>query len=239
MSSTIAIAKRRGRRPLGVRAAASASTPNAKATSVAIGIPHPWAPGPPRTTTTKNSAGTAIPVAAAITGSSAARGRRSSPVVSSRLISRPATRKKRAIRPSLIQKWRSPETTRSPTPTEIGRASNEKYEPVPRRVDPPERHDDRTQEDHTARSGCLEEFLERAQKATRDRTVGPRPRGLDLGVLPGAGALVHVGTSLADQSSRHAIRFGTASYPTRFAFRGPTSSGVWNVVGRRVASAPL
>ena len=48
-------------------------------------------------------AGTITPPMAATAGRAAARGSRSSPVTSSRLISRPMTKKKMAIRASLIQ----------------------------------------------------------------------------------------------------------------------------------------
>ena len=47
MSSAIASAARNTFRPLGTRGPSSASTPSANAMSVAIGTPHPAAPGPP------------------------------------------------------------------------------------------------------------------------------------------------------------------------------------------------
>src|SRR3546814_20268853 len=78
----------------------------AKAMLVAAGIAEPFASaGLPRATKRKMQAGTSMPAAAAITG----RRRRSQverrPSTNSLLISRPTSRKKIAIRPSLIHKW--------------------------------------------------------------------------------------------------------------------------------------
>jgi hypothetical protein len=53
--------------------------------------------------TKKNSAGTTMPPMAAATGSVALRNDESSPTTSSRLTSRPTTKKKITISPSLIQ----------------------------------------------------------------------------------------------------------------------------------------
>ena len=73
--------------------------------SVADGMAHPrrTPSAPPRFTSTKNSAGTAIPPTAAATGSAARRGSRRSPATNSRLSSRPATKKKIASSPSAAQ----------------------------------------------------------------------------------------------------------------------------------------
>jgi hypothetical protein len=73
--------------------------------SVAIGIPHPRAPAPPRFAIAYSAAGSSMPPIAAASGSAAWRGDESSPICSSRLISSPTSRKNTAIRPSLIQKW--------------------------------------------------------------------------------------------------------------------------------------
>jgi hypothetical protein len=107
MSSTMASVRRKGRRVAGARRAATVSTPRAKAMSVAIGIPHPRAPSPPTFTRRYRPAGTTIPPTAASTGRAAARGSRSSPIVNSRLISRPTTRKNRVISPSFTAPRRS------------------------------------------------------------------------------------------------------------------------------------
>ncbi len=52
MSSTMASARRNGRRSAGARAAANVSTARANAMSVAIGTPHPRMPGVPTFNTT-------------------------------------------------------------------------------------------------------------------------------------------------------------------------------------------
>jgi len=83
--------------------------------SVAIGTPQPAAPGPPALTAAYSAAGTAMPAAAATTGRAAPRQVRSSPTTSSRLISRPTTRKNRVMRPSLTQWRRSVSRVRRPS----------------------------------------------------------------------------------------------------------------------------
>ena len=85
--------------------------------SVAMGIPHPSTPAPPAFTARKITAGTIMPPRAAMPGSTAADRSRSSPATSSRLISRPTTKKKMAIRPSLTQWTRSSLMRKSPKAT--------------------------------------------------------------------------------------------------------------------------
>ena len=80
-----------------------ATTPATIAMSVAIGIPHPRDPLPPAFSMAKITAGAIIPPNAAMTGSAACFGSRSSPWVTSRLISSPATKKNSTIARSLIQ----------------------------------------------------------------------------------------------------------------------------------------
>ena len=89
--------------------------PTAKAMSVAMGMPHPRAPSPPTLKAAKMSAGRIMPPSAATIGSAAARGSRSSPVTISRLISRPATKKNSAIRPSLTASCRVSSRWNEPT----------------------------------------------------------------------------------------------------------------------------
>jgi hypothetical protein len=71
--------------------------------SVAIGTPHPRAPGPPALNARKISAGTARPPMAAAIGKAARRTDASSPINSSRLISSPTSRKNTTISPSFTQ----------------------------------------------------------------------------------------------------------------------------------------
>ena len=77
----------------------TASTANAKAMSVAVGIAHPFGPVPPAITRYSN-AGAIIPPTAAATGTTARCGSRRSPATNSRLSSNPATKKKIANNPS-------------------------------------------------------------------------------------------------------------------------------------------
>jgi hypothetical protein len=79
--------------------------PTAKAVSVAMGMPQPWTSGVPPVNAVNINAGISMPPsAAAIIGMDWSR-LFSSPTSSSRLISRPSTKKNRLIMPSLIQ-WR-------------------------------------------------------------------------------------------------------------------------------------
>ena len=103
-SSMTAIDSSSTRTPDGRPEPAMASTPSAKAMSVATGIAHapPSAASPPETRY-RHEGGQTMPPAAANTGSAAARMPASSPTVSSRLTSIPATKKKTASRPSATQ----------------------------------------------------------------------------------------------------------------------------------------
>ena len=107
-------------RPRGTREPSSASTPSANAMSVAIGMPQPELPRPPPTMSAKMAAGRMAPPAAATMGSVAFLTVLSSPTSSSRLISTPTTRKKMAIRPSLIHSSSGLVSTDSPMPTVMG-----------------------------------------------------------------------------------------------------------------------
>lgn len=69
--------------------------------SVAIGMPHPRVVPVEALIATNSSAGTTMPPIAAATGTAAVRGSDNSPSTSSRLISRPTTKKNTVIRPSL------------------------------------------------------------------------------------------------------------------------------------------
>jgi hypothetical protein len=103
MSSTIATASRKSRSDDGTDRLTSAITLSAKAMSVAMGIPQPRDASPGGFTARNSAAGMSMPPTAARTGSAAARGSRSSPTVSSRLISRPTTKKNNVIKPSFTQ----------------------------------------------------------------------------------------------------------------------------------------
>lgn len=92
MSSTTASDSSRTRTPAGSERATSARTPRAKAMSVATGIAQPReAPSAPPATAKNTSAGMIMPPTAAIIGRAAERRSASSPTVSSRLTSTPAT----------------------------------------------------------------------------------------------------------------------------------------------------
>ena len=85
-------------------------------------------PSPPRLKPTKISAGKITPPAAANTGNAAFLAEESAPLDTSRLISRPTSRKKIAIRPSLIQRISALESAQSPTPIVNGVDHNAAYE---------------------------------------------------------------------------------------------------------------
>ena len=74
----------------------------AKAMSVAVGMPHPLAASVPWLKAVKMIAGTSMPPAAASTGRIACRIEESCPQTISRLISSPTEKKKKTIRPSLM-----------------------------------------------------------------------------------------------------------------------------------------
>ena len=105
MSSITATPSRKATSAVGTRRPRAASAHSAKATSVAIGMPQPREPASPPITARKIKAGRTIPPIAANTGSRAACRVESSPTSSSRFTSRPTTKKKIAIRPSLTR-WR-------------------------------------------------------------------------------------------------------------------------------------
>ena len=117
MSSAIARASRNSLSHDGARVPSMATTPVTIAMSVAIGMPQPFDPSPPALKIAKIAAGTIMPPSAPTIGSAACFGSRSSPCVTSRLISRPATKKNSTMPRSLIH---SPSVSRSacsPTPT--------------------------------------------------------------------------------------------------------------------------
>ncbi len=94
----------------------SAITPRAKAMSVATGTPHPAIPSPPQFTAAYIPAGTTMPPRAATTARAASLGAESSPVRTSRFISSPTRKKKRAISPSLTQCSKDSSNSRPATP---------------------------------------------------------------------------------------------------------------------------
>ena len=86
--------------------------PSAKAVSVDIATPQPWAESVPPLIARKIATGTIIPPIPASTGSARRRRSRSSPTSNSRRTSSPTTRKKKVIRPLLTQSrrlWEMPE----------------------------------------------------------------------------------------------------------------------------------
>ena len=123
MSSKMARAVTKTTSARGTRPRSSVSTPTQKAMSVAMGMPHPGAPGPPALKARNRAAGTTIPPTAATAGSAACGKVRSSPWTSSPLISIPTTKKNSVIRPS-ITSWSSEKrATTPPIPTVTGVAN--------------------------------------------------------------------------------------------------------------------
>jgi hypothetical protein len=116
-SSMMARVRRNSLAVAGTREPSRARIPSAKAVSVATGTPQPRAPSPPPLRARKTAAGTSMPPTAARAGAAVRRGRRSSPVASSRLISRPTTKKNSVISPSLTQWRRSSVMASPPIPT--------------------------------------------------------------------------------------------------------------------------
>ena len=121
MSSAIASDSRKIFNPEGTRLPSSARKPTTKAMSVAIGIPQPLRPGPEPASNTYTPAGASMPPSAPSTGRAALRGSRSSPCTISRLISRPTTKKKIVINPSLIQNSSGSCRANWPMPTVVGK----------------------------------------------------------------------------------------------------------------------
>ena len=126
-SSTTARLSRKIFNDGGTRFPSRARTPSAKAMSVAIGMPQPLEPTLPALAAVKMSAGRTIPPTAAIAGSAATRRSRKSPVTSSRLISRPTTRKNRAISASLTKCCRSSWIPMDPIRISTELCQNRKY----------------------------------------------------------------------------------------------------------------
>lgn len=116
MSSTTATPVRNTRSGSGTRRPSARRQPSAKAMSVAIGTAHPRCSSGSGTRARNTSAGTTIPPSAAPAGTSAWRTDRSSPDTISRFSSRPTTRKKIAIRKSLIQRISGLLSAKPPAP---------------------------------------------------------------------------------------------------------------------------
>jgi hypothetical protein len=102
-SSTTAIVSMNARSRSGKRGPTSASMPRAKAVSVDIAVPQPWADPCPALAARKIAIGTSMPATPAASGSVSRRRSRSSPMSNPRRASRPTTKKKNVIRPLLIQ----------------------------------------------------------------------------------------------------------------------------------------
>ena len=102
-SSTMARAAKNILIEVGTRLPNAATMAKAKAMSVAMGMPQPCWLGFPELKSKKMAAGTNMPPNAANTGIAAFLMEESSPSINSRLISKPTTKKKMAIKPSLIQ----------------------------------------------------------------------------------------------------------------------------------------
>ena len=122
-SSTTAMVDSSSFMPIGTREPSSASTPSAKAMSVAVGTAQPriacaswWF------SATNSSAGTATPAAAHTIGSTSCARVASWPLSASRLISSATSRKNTAIRPSLIHSSSGLAISNAPTRTCTGSA---------------------------------------------------------------------------------------------------------------------
>ena len=94
-----------------------ASAPTRKAVSVEITTPHAWASSPVGLNSRNTAAGIIRPAAAATTGTAALDRSVSSPMLNSRVTSKPTMKKKKVISPSLtrcltvISKWWTPTVT--------------------------------------------------------------------------------------------------------------------------------
>ena len=115
MSSMTVSVSRRIRSCVDTAGPTRASTPSRKAVSVPITTPHPRASSPPGLIARKIAAGTSIPPMPATRGTASRLRSVSSPTASSRRTSRPITKKKTTISPSLTQWWRSIEIPRPPS----------------------------------------------------------------------------------------------------------------------------
>ena len=101
-SSATASAVRKILSDTGTRLPSIERMPMAKAMSVAVGIPQPFAAIVPWLNAVKKIAGTSMPPAAASTGRMARRADESCPQTIARLISSPTAKKKITISPSLM-----------------------------------------------------------------------------------------------------------------------------------------
>ncbi len=174
MSSMTATPSRKITSDCGTRRPSIATTPSANAMSVAIGMPQPSASAPPPTTRTNSSAGTTMPPTAATRGRIAARRSANSPVTSSRLTSRPMTRKNRAMSPSLTTCAHRLEV-RPVADREGQLGAPDVLVGVERDVRPDQRRDRRREQHDAARDLGVQEVGQRAHDEARYRPIGPRP----------------------------------------------------------------
>jgi len=91
----------------------SAATANAISVATGMGQPPEW---PPKLIVKYITAGTIMPPNAALIGNTTLAGSDSSPCTSSRLSSRPTTKKKIVINPSLTQSWIDRSISNLPAP---------------------------------------------------------------------------------------------------------------------------
>ena len=127
MSSATASVTRNSRRRVPGLGPTRASRASTNAVSVDTTTPQAWAAAVPALTARKMTAGMARPAIAATIGTAARRRSVSSPMVSSRLTSRPTAKKKSAISPSLTQCLRSRTSSYGPTSTPASRCQNSSY----------------------------------------------------------------------------------------------------------------
>ena len=151
-----------------------------------------------------------MPPSAAAIGRAARRGSRSSPRTSSRLTSRPMTKKKIAIRPSLIQCFSGWLMPKRPIPIENGVFHTPSQASDQGEIREPERERRAQQQHHTARGFDAQEALERTEQAGRS-----------------AGA--------AGGRARRVPSFQRARF-SRCAMREPSTPGMYSIsstIGRR------
>ena len=127
MSSATASVTRNNRSRVPGFGPTRASRASTKAVSVDTTTPQAWAAAVPALRTRKMTAGMANPAIAATIGTAARRRSVSSPMVSSRLTSRPTAKKNNAIKPSLTQCLRSSTSSYGPSSTPASRCQNASY----------------------------------------------------------------------------------------------------------------
>ena len=189
MSSTMARPRSSTFSSAGTRLPSRASTPSAKATSVAMGMPHPLAPAPPSVEREEQQR-RAPPSrrAAPAAGRAASRGVVSWPLASSCLISRPMTKKNSVIRPSLIQWRRSSVMAWPPRSTVSSVCHRVSVGRRPRRVGPHQRDHGGGDEQDPAGRLDVEEPVHGPGDRAGEEAVAAQPGGAVVRVATGEGS---------------------------------------------------